>query len=318
MPEDYSKQDKTASGFFNAAAEPELSPSAEKVRSQLQRILESREFRNSKRSQQFLRHVVDCALQGDVQALKETTIGSVLFGRKPGYDTGSDPSVRVRANDVRKRLLAYYQGAGMGDRVQIELSAGSYMPRFRHSQLIPASRTETGQQLTARPFVLMRDANLDQLERLAASLHVRDIGPLTHRNKSDTASAEFLCPLLTHLAEAMEGDRVYAGALTTDDVITLARAGYQVVEAKDGRDASTKAQEQPFDLLITDLVMPEREGIELIQKLRKEQPELKIIAVSGAFGGTFLKVAQALGANATLAKPVSPDELLATAESLLT
>jgi CheY-like chemotaxis protein len=53
-------------------------------------------------------------------------------------------------------------------------------------------------------------------------------------------------------------------------------------------------------------------------KLRTEQPALKIIAVSGAFGGTFLKVAKELGANATLAKPVSPDALLATVESLLT
>jgi hypothetical protein len=51
--------------------------------------------------------------------------------------------------------------------------------------------------------------------------------------------------------------------------------------------------------------------------LRKEQPDLRIIAVSGAFGGAFLEAAKLLGANATLAKPVSPDALLAAVARLL-
>lgn len=99
--------------------------------------------------------------------------------------------------------------------------------------------------------------------------------------------------------------------------LTLAAAGYKVVEAKDGREAMARLREEPFDLLITDLVMPEREGIEMIETLRKQRPDLKIVAVSGAFGGMFLKVAKALGANATLAKPVSPDALLATVRNML-
>jgi PAS domain S-box-containing protein len=187
-------------------------------------MLESREFRNSKRSQQFLHHVVDCALGGDVLALKETNIGSVLFGRDPGYDTGSDPSVRVRANDVRKRLLAYYQGAGSKDPVRIELSAGSYLPRFYDAQSVPPvqpPRTETGQQLTARPFVRMMETNLGQLQRLAAALHISDHTPWAHRNEPGAVSAEFLCPLLARLAEAMGGDCVYVGALTAEDAITV-------------------------------------------------------------------------------------------------
>ena len=178
-PQSDSQVEAPASRSPNAAG-AERSPSDEKVRSQLRTMLESREFRNSKRSQQFLHHVVDCALGGDVLALKETNIGSVLFGRDPGYDTGSDPSVRVRANDVRKRLLAYYQGAGSKDPVRIELSAGSYLPRFYDAQSVPPvqpPRTETGQQLTARPFVRMMETNLGQLQRLAAALHISDPGP---------------------------------------------------------------------------------------------------------------------------------------------
>jgi PAS domain S-box-containing protein len=107
-----------------------MEPSKEQIQSELQRILTSGEFRRSGRSQQFLAHVVDSALRGDAMFLKESTLGSVLFGREPGYDAASDPSVRVRASDVRKRLLAYYHSAGAGDPVKIELSPGSYVPKF--------------------------------------------------------------------------------------------------------------------------------------------------------------------------------------------
>jgi CheY-like chemotaxis protein len=71
------------------------------------------------------------------------------------------------------------------------------------------------------------------------------------------------------------------------------------------------------DLLITDLVMPEQEGIEVIQALRRDAPGVGIIAISGAFGGQFLKVAQALGADAVLSKPVSGELLLAKVAEVL-
>jgi CheY-like chemotaxis protein len=90
-----------------------------------------------------------------------------------------------------------------------------------------------------------------------------------------------------------------------------------VVVARDGGEALKKIRERRFDLMLTDLVMPEREGLETIRTLRKERPDLKIVAVSGAFGGTFLDVAQLLGADATLLKPVSPDQLLAAVREAL-
>ena len=97
----------------------------------------------------------------------------------------------------------------------------------------------------------------------------------------------------------------------------LAGAGYDVVAARDGAEALEKFQERRFDLVLTDLVMPEREGLELIMMLRKERPELKIVAVSGAFGGAFLEAAKALGATSSLLKPVSPDRLLAAVQGAL-
>jgi CheY-like chemotaxis protein len=71
------------------------------------------------------------------------------------------------------------------------------------------------------------------------------------------------------------------------------------------------------DVLITDLVMPEQEGIELIMALRKEAPGIGIVAISGAFDGRFLELARQLGAQSVLRKPVSPDLLLAKVAELL-
>ena len=73
----------------------------------------------------------------------------------------------------------------------------------------------------------------------------------------------------------------------------------------------------PFDLVITDLVMPDREGLETIREIWRRYPRVGIIAMSGAFGGSFLKTAEALGAADSIAKPVSPERLLAAVSRAL-
>jgi len=93
--------------------------------------------------------------------------------------------------------------------------------------------------------------------------------------------------------------------------------GYEVVEAEDGKEALKEARAGRLDLVITDLVMPEQDGIETIQALRREVPGVGIIAISGAFQGQFLKTAQLLGADAALSKPVSTDLLLARVVEVL-
>jgi hypothetical protein len=98
----------------------------------------------------------------------------------------------------------------------------------------------------------------------------------------------------------------------------LEDGGYQVIAVCDGAEAQTRLETDSFDLVIMDLVMPNAEGIETIRAIRQTRPGLRLIAVSGAFDGTFLKAAALLGANATLQKPVSPDLLLATVRDLLT
>ena len=97
----------------------------------------------------------------------------------------------------------------------------------------------------------------------------------------------------------------------------LEQEGYDVEQAGDGRAAIALVKASPVDLLITDLVMPEIEGLETIQTLRKLQPELLIIAISGYQDGRFLSIASKLGSSATLAKPVAPSEFLETVRNVL-
>jgi len=102
--------------------------------------------------------------------------------------------------------------------------------------------------------------------------------------------------------------------------IILAREGYTIEEAPDGHAALTAFQRQPADLIITDLIMPRKEGIETIMDLRKLNPAVKIIAISG--GGqldpqTYLSFASGLGAAVTMSKPIDTGKLVASVKTLL-
>jgi DNA-binding response OmpR family regulator len=98
----------------------------------------------------------------------------------------------------------------------------------------------------------------------------------------------------------------------------LEEGGYVVSEAADGKEALRLALAEPPGLVITDLVMPEQEGIETIQVLRRRVPHVGIIAISGAFGGQFLATAKILGADIILDKPIGAEVLLAKVAEVLT
>ena len=103
----------------------------ESVRQELSRVLASHEFHSSKRSQDFIRYVVEHTLAGRADMLKERTIGIDVFGRSTSYEPSDDATVRVKAGEVRRRLGLYYAGQGAGNPVRIELPAGTYVPEFR-------------------------------------------------------------------------------------------------------------------------------------------------------------------------------------------
>lgn len=100
------------------------------VRDHLSEVIASHAFAGSKRTQDFLQLIVEHALEGDFDSLRERMIGAEMFGRPIGYDTGSDSVVRVKATEVRKRLVRFYFEAKGKQAVRIELPSGSYVPKF--------------------------------------------------------------------------------------------------------------------------------------------------------------------------------------------
>jgi CheY-like chemotaxis protein len=100
----------------------------------------------------------------------------------------------------------------------------------------------------------------------------------------------------------------------------LARAGHEVVPMANGKDAAKRCAEVAADLVITDILMPDRDGLEAIGELRRCVPDVKIIAISGGSKigpGLYLDAAQALGAHRAFAKPVDVADLLAAVRELL-
>ena len=100
----------------------------------------------------------------------------------------------------------------------------------------------------------------------------------------------------------------------------LEDSGYEVTSASDGGEGLKLYHEKPTDLIITDLIMPGKEGIETIMELKRISPEVKIIAISG--GGrndpeNYLHLAKQLGAQRTIAKPFGGEELLKTVRELV-
>jgi CheY-like chemotaxis protein len=93
----------------------------------------------------------------------------------------------------------------------------------------------------------------------------------------------------------------------------LQRAGYHVTTASDGKCAMAAFRDERPDVVITDIIMPEQEGIETILKIRSERPEVKIIAISGGarrHNLDYLGMAEAFGADGVIAKPFEAEELL--------
>lgn len=101
---------------------------------------------------------------------------------------------------------------------------------------------------------------------------------------------------------------------------TVTRGGHEAFGARDGVEGIARFREHPADLVITDIFMPNQEGLATIMELRRSAPDLKIIAISG--GGArasldVLPVAEALGAQKTLRKPFTPAEVMEAINEVL-
>jgi len=100
----------------------------------------------------------------------------------------------------------------------------------------------------------------------------------------------------------------------------LERAGYEVFDATDGNEGINICRQYPVKLVITDILMPEKDGIETIAELQQEYPGIKIIAMSGGGRITpekYLGSAEKFGALRTLTKPFTMDEVLRAVKELI-
>ena len=114
----------------------------------------------------------------------------------------------------------------------------------------------------------------------------------------------------------VDDDELLRGALHQ----ILVRAGYDVDDASNGKVAVREYRRQRCDVVIMDIVMPDEEGLGTIRELRRVDPNVKIIAISGGGlgkAGDYLGIAQMLGAMRTLAKPFLPEALLAMIAEVL-
>ena len=116
------------------------------VRAELDSILAAPAFSHSARCKSFLSYVVQHALSGNTDQLKERMIGVRIFDRATDYDTGEDSIVRVTANEVRKRIGQFYQESKAAHSVQIDLPRGTYVPEFR---IHPALRSSIATSVAA-------------------------------------------------------------------------------------------------------------------------------------------------------------------------
>lgn len=126
--------------------------SATAIELELLSILDGPAFRGSQRSRVFLQFLVEETLAGRQDSLKERTVGIAVLGKRTDYDTGADSGVRVRANDVRKRLAAHYEAVAPRAGVRIELPTGAYAPRFVPEPTPPAAPARRKDQPAPMPL----------------------------------------------------------------------------------------------------------------------------------------------------------------------
>jgi len=100
----------------------------------------------------------------------------------------------------------------------------------------------------------------------------------------------------------------------------LRKAGYHVLEAQNGKEASKLLRKAMPDVLVTDIVMPEQDGMGLLNTARELNPSIPVLVMSGGgniVGLDYLSLAQTMGANATLCKPFDNDEVLSVVANLV-
>jgi hypothetical protein len=136
------------------------------IQEQLGRLLSDSHFSQSRRFPSFLRYVVEKTLAGQDDALKERTLGVEIFGRRPDYDTASDPIVRVTAAEIRKRIAQYYQDPGHESELRVSLPPGSYIPQFHWPETAKQNGVPQAAIIPLTPALVLDQAVKDEPGRV--------------------------------------------------------------------------------------------------------------------------------------------------------
>ena len=244
-PERGAKSNSSQHSVLDATAESPKENShvldGEQVREQLDRILTSAVFRNSKRYASVLKYVVDQTLGGKSELLKERTIGTEVFGRAHDYDTGSDHAVRSAVAEVRKRLAQYYQEDDTSGELRIEIQPGSYIPQFRVATLL-ALRVGSSSAPAANPAITTTEDPTDPaiLPRLATKEASTGISPAFKWILYVLVPVLLVAALVLYPRAADPFESFWGPVLTSPNPILLCvgnLAGRQSIEdmTKDGR-----------------------------------------------------------------------------------
>jgi len=191
------------------------------IREQLERLLFHQTFRNSKRYPALLRYVVEHTLEGNVEQLKERTLGIEVFGRELDYDTNIDHIVRSNAGEIRKRIAQYYHEPGHESEIRIDLPSGSYVPEFHwpEPKLIVEKHPETAPS-RHRPILLYGVVTLCMAALLAVtvwiSVRTRETA-LDHFWQPVLGSSNSVLLCLGIAPGAQTGSAVDAAALSVAD-----------------------------------------------------------------------------------------------------
>ncbi len=178
---------------------------------------------------------------------------------------------------------------------------------------------------------MLQQSNRQSVNGLVAEAELSASGPqaTTIAPVADIVRAEAGAKIGAGGRRASGGRRIRrAHVLVVDDnsdmrsflEILVERAGFEAEVVADGDRALDSQREHPADVLITDIFMPERDGIELINAFKSRFPQVKIIAMSGGgqrAGADYLGVASEIGADAVLRKPFAAETLVTTLETLV-
>jgi len=134
--------------------DPRSEPDHWAIRDQLDRVLASKPFNQSRRRQRFLKFIVDEALAGRGERLKSYTLATQVFDRPETFDAAIDPIVRMEAGRLREKLREYYATEGTSDPIRIEIPKGGYAPEF-HQVVGPGDPTLQGAGAVAQPSIVV-------------------------------------------------------------------------------------------------------------------------------------------------------------------